>query len=315
MKRLLICSALTFMAVLVFSFFLLTIVLFKQREFLLGLLPLLYAIPFFLCLVIVLGPVVRICRLARTNTEAAKSRVRSWKEAVEQGAPTDEQYAEAKGAALRGIFAVLSALYGFFTLPTLLLKLALGMRLGARVAWWPDFEPVMFVLFVILSYFVAGAHHPGVALGVSIYLLLLKIFEVVSKFETDHGALRMLSLAKHQVGLSAIIFAAIMIAASFGCIHRCISLMNPSSYSQPLTAIDSLYFSVTTFATVGYGDISPHSPVAKLACVGEIVSGCLVLVFGVNLAMTVWLQKFTDTKATFPAAASAAKEPKSGAAP
>jgi hypothetical protein len=103
--------------------------------------------------------------------------------------------------------------------------------------------------------------------------------------------LRMLSYPKHKVGLSAIIFAATIIVASFGCIHYSISSLNPLSYSQPLTAVDSIYLSVTTFA-VGYGDISPRSPLAKLICVGEIISGCLVLVFGMNLAMTGWVQQF-----------------------
>ena len=260
-------------------------------------LPLLYALPFFLCAVIAIGPVIKIYRLFQLNPAEAKSRIVSWGKAVECGAPTDEQYAESKGVLLRAFSAVLSVLYVFFTLPTVLLKIAIGMRLGSRVAWWPDFEPVTFVLFVLLSYVVAGAHHPVVALAVSGYLLLLKLFEVVSKFETHQGVLRMLSYAKHQVGLSAIIFAALIIAASFGCIHYSISLLNPASYSQRLTAIDGLYFSVTTFATVGYGDISPHTPAAKLVCVAEIISGCLVLVFGVNLAMAVWLQKFADAKA------------------
>jgi hypothetical protein len=107
----------------------------------------------------------------------------------------------------------------------------------------------------------------------------------------------MLSYAKHQVGLSAIIFAALTMAASGGCIHYCISLLNPAAYSQPLT-IDGLYFSVTSFATVGFGDIHPCTALAKLVCIGEIVSGCLVLVFGANLALTVWIQKFTDARAS-----------------
>jgi len=34
---------------------------------------------------------------------------------------------------------------------------------------------------------------------------------------------------------------------------------------------------------------------AKLICVGEIITGCLLLVFGVNLAMRVWVQKFGVT--------------------
>jgi hypothetical protein len=56
-------------------------------------------------------------------------------------------------------------------------------------------------------------------------------------------------------------------------------------------------FSVTTFATVGYGDIYPSQNVSKLACIAEIASGCLVLLFGVNLAMMVWFQRITDGSA------------------
>ena len=87
--------------------------------------------------------------------------------------------------------------------------------------------------------------------------------------------------------------------------------MNNHAYSQTLSAIGGLYFSVTTFATVGYGDVGygdvgygdvgygdifPRIALTKLMCVGEILTGSLTLIFGVNLAMTVWIQKFSGSK-------------------
>jgi voltage-gated potassium channel len=39
------------------------------------------------------------------------------------------------------------------------------------------------------------------------------------------------------------------------------------------TLLDSLYFSVVTLATVGYGDLSPTTDVAKLFTIGYILTG------------------------------------------
>lgn len=42
------------------------------------------------------------------------------------------------------------------------------------------------------------------------------------------------------------------------------------------TFIDSLYFSIVTFATVGYGDILPHTPIEKILVISEIIIGYLM---------------------------------------
>jgi voltage-gated potassium channel len=43
---------------------------------------------------------------------------------------------------------------------------------------------------------------------------------------------------------------------------------------------EGLYFSLVTFATVGYGDISPATGLARIVCAVEIVMGVLLLLFG-----------------------------------
>lgn len=51
----------------------------------------------------------------------------------------------------------------------------------------------------------------------------------------------------------------------------------PGSFSSQLSKIDSLYFTVTVFATVGFGDIVATSQVARAAVLIQMVGDLLVL--------------------------------------
>jgi voltage-gated potassium channel len=49
------------------------------------------------------------------------------------------------------------------------------------------------------------------------------------------------------------------------------------SFSEPLTRIDALYFTITVFATVGFGDISPVSQGTRLVVCVQMIADLLVL--------------------------------------
>ncbi|PZH18042.1 metal transporter [Streptomyces sp. NTH33] len=51
----------------------------------------------------------------------------------------------------------------------------------------------------------------------------------------------------------------------------------PRSFSEPLTRTDSLYFTVATFATVGYGDITARSQTARVLTTLQMVGGLLLV--------------------------------------
>ena len=63
----------------------------------------------------------------------------------------------------------------------------------------------------------------------------------------------------------------------FAATHSAIGSAQPASYTQPMTRLDALYFTVTTFATVGYGDISPVSQAARLVALLQMVLGLILL--------------------------------------
>ena len=52
---------------------------------------------------------------------------------------------------------------------------------------------------------------------------------------------------------------------------------DPEHFSEPLTRLDAAYFTVTVFATVGFGDIVAVSQAARTVAIVQMV-GDLVLV-------------------------------------
>lgn len=54
---------------------------------------------------------------------------------------------------------------------------------------------------------------------------------------------------------------------------------------QALSFSEALYFSVTTLATVGYGDITPVGPLVRALATLEVVAGLLLLLFGFSEIM------------------------------
>ncbi len=63
----------------------------------------------------------------------------------------------------------------------------------------------------------------------------------------------------------------------FATAHYVIGQLDPAGYTEPMTRLDALYFTVTTFATVGYGDISPRSDIARLVAMVQMVSGLILV--------------------------------------
>ena len=49
------------------------------------------------------------------------------------------------------------------------------------------------------------------------------------------------------------------------------------AFSEPLSRTDGLYFTVTTFATVGYGDITPTTELARIIVTLQMIVGLLAV--------------------------------------
>ena len=58
-----------------------------------------------------------------------------------------------------------------------------------------------------------------------------------------------------------------------------------ASFTEPLTRTDALYFSVTVFSTVGFGDIAPRSEAARIVLIVQMLGDLALLGAGVRLLL------------------------------
>lgn len=79
-----------------------------------------------------------------------------------------------------------------------------------------------------------------------------------------------------------------LLAIGFACLYRIADMttvdpqFNIGGAMRRMEFSEALYFSVVTLATVGYGDIAPIQPLARVLAVAQMVVGLLLLLFGVN---------------------------------
>jgi hypothetical protein len=223
-----------------------SLLLFAKHEYLVGAIPLLYAFPYYLGVALVLTPILTLIRIARKDgASAASIQFDAWRDEWRKKIRLDALPEEAINRHREGrLWKHISKLLGFLSslaaLPTAAYWILVVFRYGKRLPFLIDFDSPFFVLCTLLAYRLASAHRPVIALALSAYLFLVKLYEVTSRFDTRSGVLKRLMQEKYHPRIWDIAFAAAIMASSFGCIHYCISILNPSAYSRALTAIDGL---------------------------------------------------------------------------
>ena len=89
----------------------------------------------------------------------------------------------------------------------------------------------------------------------------------------------------------------------FASVYFVMARATPASFSHPLTRTDSLYFTVTVFSTVGFGDITATSETARLVVTAQMVLDLLALGLGIRVFIgAVQLARQAHTAPADPAA-------------
>jgi voltage-gated potassium channel len=102
-------------------------------------------------------------------------------------------------------------------------------------------------------------------------LIGLIVFQVRSVIKATYPAQR----AVEALATSAPLFLLLFAGTYF--------VMGGENFSEPMSRTDALYFTVTVFATVGFGDIVATSEAARALVTGQMVAGIVVIGIGARI--------------------------------
>lgn len=77
--------------------------------------------------------------------------------------------------------------------------------------------------------------------------------------------------------IESVAVVATLLVVVFATTYRALSHRDPAAFSESLDHVGALYFTLTTLATVGYGDVSPRSDAARIVVMLQIVANVVVL--------------------------------------
>jgi voltage-gated potassium channel len=111
----------------------------------------------------------------------------------------------------------------------------------------------------------------------TVYLVVFVVvltFRVRGLFRSRYPGLRAVETLALVVPLYLLLFATTYFLAERA---------DAGYFSEPLTRSSALYFSVTVFSTVGFGDIVPKTDPARLVVTGQMLLDVILLGFGVRV--------------------------------
>jgi voltage-gated potassium channel len=87
----------------------------------------------------------------------------------------------------------------------------------------------------------------------------------------------------------------VVFLVAFSAIYLAMSHAEELTFSQPLDHIKALYFTITIFSTVGFGDITPRSDVARLVVSAQMLLDLALIGVVVRLLFNVAKSRITPT--------------------
>jgi voltage-gated potassium channel len=105
-------------------------------------------------------------------------------------------------------------------------------------------------------------------------LVGLVVYQVRSIAKATYPALRAVGALATSVPLFLLLFAGT---------YYVLGAFSEANFSEPLTRTDALYFTVTVFATVGFGDIVATAQGARVVVMGQMIAGIVIIGLGARV--------------------------------
>ena len=110
-----------------------------------------------------------------------------------------------------------------------------------------------------------------------VLLVGLVAYQVRSIIRSRFPVLRAVEALATSVPLFLLLFAGAYVV---------LSTLSASSFGQRLTHTDALYFTVTVFSTVGFGDITAKTEGARLVVTAQMIADLLIIGLGIRVILS-----------------------------
>ncbi|MCB1869055.1 MAG: potassium channel protein [Gammaproteobacteria bacterium] len=122
--------------------------------------------------------------------------------------------------------------------------------------------------------------------------LLFRLFKLFRYSRSVHGMTGVLSERRFEFYTLAFFMIFVVIAAASS-IYVFEGAMPGSTINS---FFDALYWAMVTLSTVGYGDITPHTPEGRVVTLALIVSGIGVLAFSTSIVVAAFQDKLSELR-------------------
>jgi len=112
-------------------------------------------------------------------------------------------------------------------------------------------------------------------IGLVVFIGLIA-FQVCSIIWSQFPGLRAIEALATSVPLFSLLFASAYVV---------MAAISRSSLGEPLTHTDALYFTVTVFSRVGFGDITAKTETARLVVTAQMIADLLVIGLGLRVIL------------------------------
>ena len=153
-------------------------------------------------------------------------------------------------------------------------------RPSSRTMAWAVVRAAGSVAALVAVYYLLPLDHASVPTALLILVIGLVVFIALVAFHvrwilrSPFPTLRAIEALAINVPLFLLLFAGTYVA---------LSALSASNFGGHLSHTDGLYFTVTVFSTVGFGDITAKTGTARLVVTGQMITDLIVLGLAIKI--------------------------------
>jgi voltage-gated potassium channel len=145
---------------------------------------------------------------------------------------------------------------------------------SGRMITWAVLRMMASIVVVMVLYYLLPFDRSATWVAVALLVAGLVVFVGLVAFQVR------VIIAASFPGLRAIEALATSVPlflALFASTYFVMARLSPGSFTAPLTRTGALYFTVTVFSTVGFGDITAKTDTARLVVTGQMIADLVIL--------------------------------------